>query len=304
MREAIHVALMVFCLMFSTPVLANDEGKCSKITSLTGKYTTDTGKVFELNFDEQKINMGSGVIPIPMSSCWYESPKPCCYTDVAAIHIQVELPIEMGGNSMLDIDTDSQDSSKNNEFAYSNSTRKISPPKNPFNYTITTLDTNKVIESGKLNYAGQLKILSLYDQYVGLSSSSADQDQVLVVAGKCKIYSKSQPVGRVVWKGGCAKGFANGEGITRYYSANNKLFAIGKDGYQNGHYQSTKDAYFLNEGKIMKMSKDPSNQPAQAVSADEVPIWASEIRKSVAGRPAASKPESAPQAGKSFGGSQ
>lgn len=302
MREVIHVALMVFYLMFSTLVLANDEGKCSKITSLTGKYTTDTGKVFELNFDEQKINMGSGVIP--MSSCWYESPKPCCYTDVAAIHIQVELPIEMGGNSMLDIDTDSQNSSKNNEFAYSDSTNKASLPKNPFNYTITSLSNNKVIESGKLNYREKLKILSLYDQYVGASLADSGPEQVLVPAGKCKIYSKIQPVGRVVWKGGCTKGFANGGGITRYYSVDNKLFAIGKDNYQNGQYQSTKDAYFLNGGKIMKMSKDPANQPAQAVSVNEVPIWASEIAKGVAGKQAASKPESAPQAGGSFEGSQ
>ncbi|MEI2614050.1 MAG: hypothetical protein V9G21_03140 [Methylotenera sp.] len=294
--------VILFVSVYNQTCIANDEGKCSKITSLTGKYTTDTGKVFELNFDEQRINIGSGILP--MSSCWYESPQPCCYTDVATIHIQVELPIEMGGNSMLDIDTDSQNSSKNNEFAYSNSTNKASQTKRSFNYTISSLSNNKVIESGKLNYSEKLKILSLYDQYVGANLADSGPEQVLVPAGKCKLYSKIQPVGKVVWKGGCAKGFANGGGITRYYSANSKLFAIGKDNYQNGQYQSTKDAYFLNEGKIMKMSKDPVNQPAQAVSADEVPIWARELARGVAGSPAASKLESTPQDGGSFGGSQ
>lgn len=111
----------------------------------------------------------------------------------------------------------------------------------------------------------------------GYGSNSGGRSQVLVDAGKCKIYSENEPVGKVDWKGPCAKGFANGEGITRYYSADNQLFAIGKDRYQKGQYKSTKDAYFLNEGKIMRKPKKSASESAEEVPTSAVPAWAREI---------------------------
>ncbi len=127
------------------------------------------------------------------------------------------------------------------------------------------------------NNADKSKPTTAVSTPAGYGSNSSGRSQVLVDAGKCKIYSENEPVGKVDWKGPCAKGFANGEGITRYYSADNQLFAIGKDRYQKGQYKSTKDAYFLNEGKIMRKPKKSASESAEEVSISAVPAWAREI---------------------------
>jgi len=131
------------------------------------------------------------------------------------------------------------------------------------------------------------------------AAETQNPNQIIVKAGKCQLYANTPPAGKVDWKGACVKGFANGDGITRYYNADKKLFAIGKDTYQNGQYQSTKDAYFINEGAIMQMAKDP-NQPAQAVTKDDLPVWAMDIAKGASKQTNSAKPTVKGQAGASF----
>ena len=100
--------------------------------------------------------------------------------------------------------------------------------------------------------------------------------KVLVNAGKCGFYSKTPPAGRVQWFGPCVKGLANGEGVMRYYTADNKIFLAAKDNYQGGKYKSTKESFFISDGKVMHKSGKTGAQEMTEVPSTTLPDWASE----------------------------
>lgn len=279
-------------LLFSAHALSDETGKCANLAILDGKYSLSNGKVFTLDFTDQKIDFGEGTQK--MSSCWYEPPKPCCPTDVSIIYIQAQFPEENGGNSMMEINTELQEPAKGKELAFPRSDI-AKQPNYPFGYKISSLKNNQILDSGEITFQKKVTKLSLYEQYVGANESQ--QNESLIVAGKCQIYSKVKSNVTTKWSGKCKNSFATGEGVMRYFDPSKKLIAIGKDVYENGYYQSSKDAYFLNDGKIMQISKTPS-QPATEVSEENIPIWAKDILKNKTTKPAMQKSKAIkPQAG-------
>lgn len=279
-------------MLFSPQVFSEEAGKCANLAILDGKYSLSNGKVFELDFTDQKIDFGEGVQK--MSSCWYESPKPCCPTDVSVIYIQTQLTEENGGNSMIEINTELHEPAKGKELAFPRSDI-AKPPSYPFGYKISSLKNNQILDSGEVTFQKKIKKMSLYEQYVGANESQ--QNENLIAAGKCQIYSKVRSNVTAKWSGKCRNSFASGEGVMRYFDPSKKLVAIGKDVYENGYYQSSKDAYFLSDGKIMQKSKSPS-QPATEVSDEDIPLWAKDILKNKTTKSAMQKNKNIkPQAG-------
>lgn len=134
---------LVFFVLFTSICYANPSCP-QKLEGLSGKYSTSTGKTFEINLRKNIVDLGTGEIPI--KDC--KTSGTALNGKIADFTLKIDLPADQGGKSVLTIDHYAQNKSGPNDKRYIEGWDH--PPEFPINYVL--YPENGTLVSGTMNY--------------------------------------------------------------------------------------------------------------------------------------------------------